>query len=355
MTQSCVGLTKELQFLRQVQYLRVDQLVGDQRFQEYRTRLPFKFTIPNQLISVCSEVHPDFLKPCPSTNIDRSFENATCFIHAYQPWITYHIKISRVRADGLIPSTFSSQAREIPIVPFSYAAPPVEVTHHPQQYQCSSTKALKQSIFSRLQGHLTLSAVEPAPINLLTEAPRASTTASLKLSFSPANQTRVDLGRWRLIVKSHLRVRTFTTIHKLSQAPTSVTCHTDPFLHTEEQNEKWEVRECGPVAWIREQQAGDYGVSKTLWTAELRVPVSVSKKLLPTFLNLLSARQYALVLRVSIAELWNWSGLEVAIPLQLICHGQGKLMEEDNFELEGQNDSGCVFSEQCLPPSYRLL
>jgi hypothetical protein len=106
-----------------------------------------------------------------------------------------------------------------------------------------------------------------------------------------------------------------------------------------EQKERWEVREYGQVAWRREQGEGGDGASKALWTAELRVPVSASKKLLPTFLNLLSARQYAFELRVSRADLRNWRALEVAIPLQLICHDQDKsLAEEENSAFSGQDD-----------------
>lgn len=82
----------------------------------------------------------------------------------------------------------------------------------------------------------------------------------------------------------------------------------------------------------------DGGVSKPLWTAEQKVPVSVSKKLLPTFLNLLSEQQYALVLRVSIPELRNWKRQEVVIPLQLIYHDREKPMDDD-FLFAGLDNS----------------
>ena len=64
----------------------------------------------------------------------------------------------------------------------------------------------------------------------------------------------------------------------------------------------------------------DRDVNEKTWTVDLRVPVSVPKTLLPTFLNVLSARQYALVLRVSIAGLWQGGVLKMAIPLQLTYH-----------------------------------
>lgn len=311
----------------------------DETVQAYRSQVPFQFTIPDQLISARSDVHPDFLRLCPSTNIGRTFDKALCFIHASQPWINYHIKISRVRADDLIPSVISSRAREIPIVPFSYAAPPLELDHHPHQYKCSSTMALKKTMFGRPRGKLTITAMEPAPINLFTESPRASSVVSLKLTFAPARQFHVELSQWRLVVKSRVRTRTFTTIRRLPQAPTSMTSQTDPFLHMEEQKEKWEVRDYGPVSWRSEQWERDERGLKPLWTADIRVPVSVSKALLPTFLNLLSARQYAVVLRVSISELPSWKELALAIPLQLVYHDQDKPVgEHHSFAFSSQND-----------------
>lgn len=311
----------------------------DERVQAYRAQVPFKFTIPDQLISLRSDVHPDFLRLCPSTNVGRNFGNALCFVHA-QPWINYHIKISRVCAGDLIPSVVSSRAREIPIVPFSYAEPPIEPDHHPHQYKCATTKALKKTIFGRPLAKLTISAMEPAPINLFTESPRASGVVSLKLTLSAAaNQSHVELSRWRLVVKSRLRTRTFTTIRRLPRAPTSMTSQTDPFLHMVERKEKWEVRDYGPVSWRSVERGGDQEDSKPLWTAEIRVPVNVSKALLPTFLNLLSARQYTVVLRVSISELPGCKGLELAIPVQLIYHDQDKPMgEHPNFAFRCQDD-----------------
>lgn len=107
-----------------------------------------------------------------------------------------------------------------------------------------------------------------------------------------------------------------------------------------EHKERWEIRECGQLAWKREQRAGDDGAFKAIWTAVLSVPASVSKELLPTFLNMLSARQYALVIRVSVADLRTWRALELAIPLQLIYHDHVKSLEEKfNFASSGQNDN----------------
>jgi hypothetical protein len=218
--------------------------------------------------------------------------------------------------------------------------PPIEINHHPHEYKCSSTKELKGHIFSRQEGRLALSAIEPSPINLLANSPRASTTVSSKLSFFPGSQTQIDISQWKPVAKSRLRIRTFSTICKLHEIPTLAASQSDPFLKMVERNERWEVRECGPVVWRKAQLPGSARDEEgEMWTADFKVPVSVPKTYLPTFLNLLSARQYALVLRVSIPGLRHNGALEVAIPLQLICYDQDNLVEVgDDLLCDSQDD-----------------
>jgi hypothetical protein len=203
-------------------------------------------------------------------------------------------------------------------------------------------KALKQRIFSRHRGDISISATEPVPINLVTHAPRASTKVSLKLLFSPKNHTQIDVCQWKPIVKSRLRTRTFSSIRELHHMPTLAASRFDPFQKMVELTEMWEVRECGPIAWRREPLPGsDIDVNQGTWTADLSLPVSVPKTLLPTFLNLLSARQYALVLRVGIVGLRHGGVLELVLPLQLTCCDQDKSLEVgDNLSGDSQEDGG---------------
>jgi hypothetical protein len=162
----------------------------------------------------------------------------------------------------------------------------------------------------------------------------------LKLSFSPESQTQIEVCQWKPVVKSRLRIRTFSTIRKLHEMPTLAASQSDPFLQMVERNERWEVRECGPVVWRREQMPGSArDANGEIWTADFKVPVSMPKTFLPTFLNLLSARQYALVLRVSIPGLRHDGALDVAIPQQLIYYDQDKLLEVgDDLLCDNQDD-----------------
>jgi hypothetical protein len=273
-------------------------------------------------------VHPDFLNLCPTIRANNAFTHPSTSSHSCRPWISYCLKISHIYAETLLPSIRCGKAREIIIMPFSYAAPPIEINHHPQEYKCMSTKAIRQRIFSHQKGHFTLSATEPDPINLLTGTPRAATTISMNLSLSLENKTQVDIFQLKPIVKSRLRIRTFCTTRRLTRMPTLVASKTDPFLQMVEQKTSWEVRKTGPVDWKKQLSEVRSDANREIWTADWRSPVSVPKTLLPTFLNLLSARQYAVELRVSLATVRHIGVLELAIPLQLTYHNlQGKSLE----------------------------
>lgn len=88
-----------------------------------------------------------------------------------------------------------------------------------------------------------------------------------------------------------------------------------------------------------------------IWTTDLCVPISVPKTLLPTFLNTVSARQYALVLRVAVAGLKHGRVLEVTLPLQLIFCDQSKSQEAEYIFASGlQNIDEYVSPDNHLPP-----
>jgi hypothetical protein len=298
-------------------------------------RFPFKFTIPQQLISARSDVHPDFLNLCPTIRANHAFTHPSTSSHSCKPWISYSLKISHIYAETQLPSIRCGRAREIIIMPFTYAAPPIEINHHPHEYKSMSTKAIRHRIFSHGKCHLTLSATEPDPINLVTGAPRAATTISMNLSLSLENRTQVDIFQQKLIVKSRLRIRTFCTTRKLTRIPTLVASKNDPSLQMVEHKTSWEIRESVPVEWKKQLSEVGSDENREIWTADWRSPVSVPKTLLPTFLNLLSARQYAIELRVSLATVRHIGMLELAIPLQLIYHDLKKKA------LEGGDNLAC--------------
>ena len=237
--------------LRQVYRIRVNRSERCQPLQTYTRQIPFRFTIPQQLISARSDVHPDFLKLCPTTNPGKAFIHSSTSTHSCQPWIGYYIRIANVDTKNLRIATHYGGAREIIIMPFTYAAPPIEINHYPHEYKCFSTKVLRKHMFNRSRqwGRLTLSATEPVPINLLTQALSSVyyrlLEAVLFLQKSdPDGYLPVEADCQ--IVSPHPHLLLNAQAQALCQRWQR--CQEDPYLQMVERKGGWEVRECGRVA-----------------------------------------------------------------------------------------------------------
>jgi hypothetical protein len=328
-------------FLRQIQHISSNSSMGCREDNLYVYHLPFRFTIPHKLISARSDVHPDFLKLCPSAKIGSRLMGPMSRKIYRQPIITYVIRIIRVQTGVVMKSPIRCQdEREILIMPWTPATPPLEIKHFPQEYKPFTSKCVKQQVWKRFLGHLHVSAVEPVPLNICTPAPRASTVVSVQLTFTPKPppcEIEVCPQEWKCVVKYYLRSRTFYSTRKLERMPTSLTTKTDPLLRMREEKNKWEVREFGLSCWGRggPPQDGNLVQDESLrpWTTTLLLPINASKTLLPTFLNALSARQYALVLRLMIEGLHH-ATIELIVPTQVIYYPADADLPAQEAELE---------------------
>ena len=311
-------------FLRQIQQISSDPSGRCSRERDYVYRLPFRFIIPHELISARSDIHPDFLKLCPSARLGQSFIGPATGRCYRQPIITYMIRVTRIRTNILMRSPVKCrEQREIFVMPFTSAAPPLETAYFPGEYKCYTSKTLRQHMWSRSHGDLQISAREPSPLNLSTIAPRSSSVLSLKLAFTP--RALCEIYRppdWKVTVKYYLRSRTFFSTRKLDRIPTAAAMQSNQFLGMRDHNTASEIREYATSSWRRDEML-DNGVAKgdriCLWTTTLNVPVNASKNLLPTFLNPLSARQYAVVLTLTVYGFLH-GVLRLVIPVQVICY-----------------------------------
>jgi hypothetical protein len=89
-----------------------------------------------------------------------------------------------------------------------------------------------------------------------------------------------------------------------------------------------------------------------MWTASLAAPITASKNLLPTFLNQLSARQYDLVVRLSIKG-FHHGRVELVLPVQVIFHppqGMSGLSQEES-RVENQDPASLTISS----PSHHFI
>lgn len=117
-------------------------------------------------------------------------------------------------------------------MPSNAVAPPLQVEDFPRDYTLTSTKVVKRHIWSRPIGKLTFSAMEPQPLNMATNAPRASTTASIKVFFEPceAQGCATRPYDWSIVVRSFLRIRTYITTRPFKPIPTQEIVETDPLV-----------------------------------------------------------------------------------------------------------------------------
>ena len=329
-------------FLRETQHMRT---TSSHRYpwkgQIYSYRLPFAFVIPHELISARSDVGSEYLNLLPTVKEGASFEGPLTGRTYMQPMITYALTATTTRSAAHIGSEIQCRyRREIIVMPSIPAAPPLQVEDFLPEYKTTCGKVLKRHIWSRPLGKLTVSAVEPQPLNISTSAPRASTVASVKLLFEPwgAHTPAARPYEWNVAVKYYLQIRTFYTTQPYTQIPTKKTVETDPLAGMSCSATSPEVRQCNTLSWHlhRLSSAGTIASDTSVipWTATLTVPVNASKALVPTYLNRLSARRYVLVLHVGFANLHH-DPLVLEVPIQII-YDQSQSIVLSRLKMDGQ-------------------
>ena len=188
-------------------------------------------------------------------------------------------------------------------------------------------------------GSLEIAATEPSPLNVLTSAPRPFTFTSISIVFKAQHVFGIDASptNWKCVVNHHIRSRTFWSTKALEQLPTSSTAKLDPCVAMHEWKRSSEVREYSSLCWKRvpHHAPSELGADNTSqpcsWEASLILPVNAIGALLPTFLGPLSARQYAVVMRLKIKGLFH-TPLELALPLQVIHYPGQRGLEERGEE-----------------------
>ncbi len=325
-----------LKFLKETQVI-TPPCLGQQPRVQCTHRLPFEFVIPNSLISARSDVAPEYLNLLPTVKEGPAFRGVNSQRLYMRPMIEYMLTASAMHIDS---GRRYQCKQDISVMPSNAVAPPLQVEDFPRDYTLTSSKALKRHIWSRPIGKLTVSAVEPQPLNMSTNAPRASTTASIKLFFEPreAGECAIRPYDWSITVKSFLRIRTYITTRPFQQIPTQEIVETDPLVQVDSKATSASRRHCDTLPWRlhRLSPAGTIttGPLATPWTSVLIVPVNASKNLLPTFLSPLSARRYVLVLALKVGGLSHGT-LALEIPIQVI-HDPSETSNRSSRTLLGQ-------------------
>jgi len=331
-------------FLQETQKLYSDPSIRSIKDQIQAHRLPFQFVVPHQLISSRSDVQEDFLKLCPSTEQGSAYRFPTTKMLFRQPMIFYTIRIKHIRTSKVVENfMMSTYEREIAIMPHTPPAPPLAMEAFPQEYRPSTMRWIRQHRWTRPLGALKLSAAEPSPANVLSSDFRPSTTITLSLTFTPSSTLAFDTQpcEWVCLVRHYLRIRTFYSTRRMERIPTHSAARRDPFLRVREKRTEPEVREYAKMSWKRDNNCQ--------WKIHLDVPIKVARNLLPTFLNQLSARQYAVVVRFSIKG-FSHKVLELVLPLQIICYpALSRTLESPQEEGSAARDEFLPYSSSSFP------
>ena len=307
-------------FLSEIQDLNTPACQGHHSNDQTVFRLPFEFVIPKSLISARSDVDRDYLNLLPTVKEGLVFQGPTSGKIYMRPHIMYLLKASAVHL-GLGKTRRCDQ--EVTVMPSVAARPPLPIEYFPDEYNAACTRTLKRHIWSRPTGRLIVSLVEPHPLNIAVCEPRATTIASIRLLFEPCkSQTKlVRPYDWDIAVQTSLRSDTFFASRPFPQVPVCGSMKKDNLIQVDTRSKLLDLRSCGTLPWRlhRLTSAGTIIPDQSVipWTTTLIVPVNAAKNLSPTFLGPLSARRYALVLHLNIANMFH-NSLTLSIPIQVI-------------------------------------
>lgn len=312
-------INQDLQFLQETQDLSPAFCQDNCTPEENVYRLPFEFTVPENLISPRSDVAPEYLSLLPTVEEGSLYVEPTTGHKFMQPLVLYSLtaSLSHTRSGKSY-----QVSQKISIMPTVSASPPLQIENFPHEYQMTCSKTLRKRLWTGAIGKLTVSAAEPPSLDISTHSPRATTTASVKLLFTPTKATApiTPPYDWSVTVRYFLQIMTFTTTRPFTQVPTQDRAKKNSLCNLASKTTLPEMRECETLSW-RVHRISSTGtiipdVPMNPWTSTLLVPVNTSRALLPTFLSPLAALRYALVLQISIADLCH-GRLCLRIPIQI--------------------------------------
>jgi len=290
---------------------------------QFAYQLPFRFVTPRRLISLGSDVQDQFLNLPPSMMAGPEFQNPLDRCTYAQPSIVYAIDAvleSRSVSSAMIAT--SRDVREIRIMPFTTASPPLDLGHFPNDYRTTSVRQVKQHLWSKALGEMTVSMVEPSPLNVCTSASRAVTEVALKIEFKPLDAVKMSIcpHRWNCLVDLRLHVKTFYSTRLLEQTPCIDMLRRRSQFWLRSKYIKlpsfkldtlpWRLNRLSPHGTILQNQSPS-------WVATITLPISAPNTLLPTFLTILTARTFALQVNFKIVDVYH-GPLELEVPLQVV-------------------------------------
>lgn len=253
-----------------------------------------------------------------------------------QPFIYYNIRaVVRYRDVTIGPPVEIQESREILLIPFTEASPPLEIQDFPGEYYPISTRKLKSSRLADAFGEMSISMEEPPPLRITPNGPHASTVGKLQLILRPADgvvgNTKFDIWSWSCAIESHILVKTFYSTLPLHSMPGHCLVDEQSRVQVRSYAKELVPRTINILSWRpHDKQHTELNTSTTTqarsttpWIMTLDLPVTApsSFSLLPTFCSTLAARSYALRIHLRIKGLHHETFVLV-VPLQVIYCNQ---------------------------------
>jgi len=345
----CKSKTNEArqQFLHQTQEIPSRQYEPRNDFSLYHYSLPFRFVIPQQLVTLPPGPCEHFCDLPPSFQHGATYQ-APGDSHIFmQPLISYSLNavILFPPRPGRPHIESRITRRNISITPLSRLAPPLEIGHLQQKYSLFSAQAIKAHYWTRSLGVLEVSGMEPSPLNMLARTPRAASNLSLRLKFKPEQEFAMHVRpfEWTFLVEHSIVARTSYCTRLIGDPFDTREGNRKPYMRTVDEVVTSERRLLNNASW-RLDRISDLGTispsATPSWVTSLSLPVTARKSLIPTFTTLLGARRYCLKVKLTISNLHH-TPLEVQLPLQVYFESNqdsGQVSDRQGGQAHTQND-----------------
>lgn len=250
----------------------------------------------------------------------ETYSAKRCFT---QPLIFYRLAATVKSKDASQQKPADLCTREITVMPTQAPKPPLYIEMLKDECTLSAAFKVRRNLCGRSIGQIQLSAEEPAPFNLLSSSPRASTSIAIKVLFSPtpSNAFGVEPYNWTWVVKSHLRTRVTYGTEDFHEEPTAEFLRKHPLVRLRTHTTAPETREYCDTSWRMDRLSQQGTIASTQaqlpWLTRLQAVVSVPKTLTPSFSSPRADLKYCVVLKVAVLGMAYTAGT-LEIPVQLI-------------------------------------
>lgn len=304
-------------------------------------RFPFLFVVPDRLLpSSCTHPKCSWSLQQAHTSLPPTMRDQVHTCCNSRPLddltpsttkIVYLLTATIANKSANRTETIASVGKKIRITPTVTEDPPLSISDDSTVYRTKTDITVRQGLRRSECGQLTLSAIQPRPIQVQLAANGLSshtigTMATLNLRFTPAGD---DEPPQLITLSSKLKALTFQAIEPQTQFPTN-----SPMLDHSKINRRTCQRTIpllsfgvSSVRWDKHDTSSRDGNcrGKLYYTASIIIPTTLpsGKTFVPTFHSCFVSRVYVLKLAISyISHNRFRKTASIKIPVQITC-GKG--------------------------------